>query len=437
MRTGSASGQPRQLSPDDVPDLLRPNMRVFVQGLASETALFHQALQARPESASGVHFCGALIPGINEFDYASLTPTAELTGLFLMPAYAASMAQGRVHHLPMHYSDAYRWFASQHFDLVVLHVAPPDEQGLCSLGVNADFAQAALAHATSVLAYVNHDMPRTAGSAVEWRRLSAVVETAQPLPSFFASDGRPDDITLRIARRIADLVRDGDCLQLGIGKIPAAVLGFLQGHRDLGMHSGLVTDAAVDLITRGVITGSRNKLHPGKITTNALVGTPRLYSIAQEPCFSMQNVSFTHSALTLAQIPQLLSINSAVEVDLLGQVNSETINGRPISSVGGAVDFIRGATLSPGGRAIIALPSTTPRGHSRIVTRLGAGSPVTIARADTPVIVTEHGVADLRGCTASERARRLIAIADPAARAALEAGALEAGSRGGSLSIAQ
>lgn len=421
MSTGAAPGQPRHLRPDDVPHLLRPGMRVFVQGLASETTLFRQALQARPESASGVHFCGALIPGINEFDYASLAPTAELTNLFLMPTYAASMAQGRIHHLPMHYSDAYRWFASQHFDLVVLHVAPADGQGLCSLGVNADFAQAALAHAASVLAYVNHDMPRTAGSAIEWSRLGAVVETAQPLPSFFALGDRPDDITLRIARRIADLVRDGDCLQLGIGKIPAAVLGFLQGHRDLGMHSGLVTDAAVDLITRGVITGSRNKLHPGKITTNALIGTPRLYSIAQEPCFSMQNVLLTHSAITLAQIPQLLSINSAVEVDLLGQVNSETINGRAISSVGGAVDFIRGATLSPGGRAIVALPSTTPRGNSRIVARLGAGIPVTVARADAPIIVTEHGVADLRGCTANERERRLIAVADPSAQAALEA----------------
>lgn len=421
MNTTIGHGTPRQLKPQEVTQLLRPGMRVFVQGLASESSLFRQALLENPDTARGVHFCGALVPGVNEFNYAELGPETELTNLFLMASYEQALALGRNHHLPLHYSAAYKWYQTQRFDLVVIQVSPPDAQNICSLGINADFAEAAMTNSMSVLAYVNPNMPRTTGASVRWSALNNFVYCTQALPDFPMLDSATDDVVSIIGKRISDFVMDGDCLQLGIGKIPAAVLKFLDSHRNLGLHSGLVTDSAVDLIKRGVINGANNTLNPGKIVTNALIGTQHLYSIAEDSIFSVQNVSYTHDALTLAKTPQLLSINSAVEIDLLGQVNSETVNGRAISSVGGAVDFIRGATLSHNGRAVIALPSMTARGHTRIVSRLSPGSAVSISRADAPIIVTEHGVADLRGCTADDRARRLIAIAAPSARDALQA----------------
>jgi 4-hydroxybutyrate CoA-transferase len=419
VRAISAAGLPQVLQEDDVVSLLRPGLRVFVQGLASEPPALRRALLAHPSAARGVHWFGALVPGLNQFDYASVAPDARFTGLFIGPHQALTAADGRSELLPLHYSVAYRHFSSQRFDLAIVQVAPPDEENSCSLGVNADFAEAVLPSANKVLAYVNERMPRTAGPAVPLGAFDFVVPTATELLSPTSIDVS-DPITDSVARHVAAFVTDGDCLQLGIGKIPAAVLPLLIDRRDLGLHSGLLGDGICLLMESGALTGARKSVDRNEIVTNAVYGIRRLYDLAAHAPFSFRNVAYTHAAGVLARIENLVSINSAVEVDLLGQVNAESVAGRQVSGVGGAVDFARGAALSAGGRSILALPSRANGGRSRIVARLGRQTPVTWGRSDVGIVVTEQGSADLRGLTAPQRAKALIAIAHPSVRDELE-----------------
>ena len=366
-----------------------------------------------------MHWFGVLVPGINQFDYASTASSDRFTGLFIGSDQASTAGQGRTELLPLHYSQAYQHFAAQRFDLVVLQVAPPGETGMCSLGVNADFAEAVTPGAANVLAYVNDQMPRTVGPAIAWSALDFVVTVSDELLSPPCTD-TPDPIIDRIARHVASLVHDGDCLQLGIGKIPAAVLPLLTHCRDLGLHSGLVGDDVRQLIELGVLTGGQKNIDRGLIVTNAAYGSRDLYDIVASENFSFRNVAYTHANDVLAAIDNLVSINSAIEVDLWGQVNSETMGGRQVSGIGGSADFARGAASSRGGRSIIAFPSRTSSGRSRIVSRLAAHTPATLARSDVGIVVTEHGIADLRGLTTAERVKSLVNIADPSMRADLE-----------------
>ncbi len=419
MRITSPNQTPTELQDNEVVSLLQPGMRVFIQGLASEPTRLRETLLDRSPTTQGVHWSGVLIPGINQFDYASTTSTDCFTGLFIGSEQASTADQGRSELLPFHYSRAYRHFAAQHFDLVILQVAPPDDAGNCSLGVNTDFAEAVVPGATMVLAYVNDRMPRTTGPSIAWSELDFTVTTSTELLSPTGVK-TVDPTTHRIAEHVASLVCDGDCLQMGIGKVPAAVMPLLKHRSDLGMHSGLVSNDVLPLIESGVMTGERKSIDRGKIVTNAVYGSRNLYDIAGREIFQFRNVAYTHCANILATIDNLVSINSAIEVDLWGQVNSESMGGNQISGIGGSVDFTRGATLSPGGRSIIALASCTSTGRSRIVSRLAAHTPTTISRADVGIVVTEHGIADLRGLTTAARAKALIAIADPLARAELK-----------------
>lgn len=413
------AGPPAVLSAAGVAALLRPGLRVYVQGLASEPLALREALVADGQAAQAVHWHGVLVPGINRFDYAAAASQARFTGLFIGPDQAATAADGRTELLPIHYSQAYRHFAGQAFDLVILQVAPPDQDGLCSLGINADFAEAVAARASRVLAYVNRQMPRTQGPAIAWAALDYVVPVDGEL--LRAPSTEPADaVTDRLARHVAGLVRDGDCLQLGIGKIPAAVLPLLANHRRLGMHSGLVTDGARVLLEAGALTGERKQIDRGRIVTNAVYGGAQLYDLAGREPFAFRSVAYTHASYVVARIDDFVSVNSAVEVDLSGQVNAESVAGRQISGTGGAVDFARAAAMSRGGRAIVALPSLTASGRSRIVASLAAGTPVTCARSDVGIVVTEHGAADLRGLASRARAQALLGIADPSVRNGLE-----------------
>lgn len=418
MREPRSPTASRRVIPDEIASLLRPGMKVFVQGVASESTLIRDALRAQPGAARGVHFFGALVPGINEFDYASLHPQARFTGLFLSAAHAASASAGKAFHLPIGYSEACRQFEAMHFDLAIVQIATPNSRGNCSLGITADFASAVLPRARHVLAHVNPQMPSTKSLGIDMRALDYVLEADSPLMEVPADE--VDEVSLRIARHVAALVCDGDCLQLGLGKIPSAVLGCLRSHRDLGLHTGLLTDAALPLLREGIFNGARKKNDAGRHVTGALAGSRALYDLASDPSFLVCAAQYTHNARILADIDNFVSINSALEVDLLGQMNGESINGRQISGVGGALDFVRGAFLSKGGRSIIALPSTTRDGRSRILRRLATGTPITIPRSDTSIVVTEYGVADLRGKTAPQRERLLVDIAHPDHRPALE-----------------
>lgn len=313
--------------------------------------------------------------------------------------------------------------AGRHRADVVLVQLAERAGGSLSASLSNDYVIDAARHARVVIAEINPDAPYTHGAA--WPRdipLHLRVPAIEPpleLPS-----APPDDVSRRIAAHAAGLIVDGSTLQFGVGRIPDAILSSLAHARDLGIHSGLINDAVVELIERGVVTNASKGIDAGVTVTNQLIGTRRLYRFAHDnKAVAVRPASYTHNQDVLRRVSRLVAINSALEVGLDGSVNAETLNGAAVGALGGQLDFVRGANASPGGRAIIALPSTAPAG-SRIVAR---AETVTTPRADADAIVTEWGVAELRGCTLAERARRLIAIAAPEHREELTRGAREMG----------
>lgn len=325
---------------------------------------------------------------------------------------------GRLNVVPCHYSALPRMFERGQLpsDVGLVQVSPPDADGLVSLGIGVGYVADALRHTRTLVAEVNKRMPATRGSQrLPLSMFAAVLETDRPLRE--ARTREPDAVDKAIAALVAELIEDGDTLQLGVGPLPSAVLSALSGHADLGFHTGMITDGVLTLVEEGVATGARKEIDPGLVVTGAAMGSSALYKgIASIPV-EFRAASYTHAPSVLSSLRSLVSINSAIEVDLLGQVGAELRAGIYIGAVGGQVDFSRAASLT-GARSIIALRSTSA-GESAIVPRLRGGV-VTTARADVDVVVTEHGAARLTGCTVAERARRLIQVAAPEEREALE-----------------
>jgi acetyl-CoA hydrolase len=324
--------------------------------------------------------------------------------------------------MPIHLSTIPGLIASGRLavDVVLVQLSEADEDGLHSLGLVADYLQTAIAMARTTIAEVNPRVPRTFGdTAVPAARIAKVVRDDRPLIELAPRPLTEEDRA--IGRLIAAVVPDGATIQVGIGGTPDAVLAELRDHHDLGVHSGLVTDAILDLVERGVVTNRRKEIDASSLVTGALLGTERLYRWADEnPHLLMKPVTYTHGIGVLSSFASFFAINSAIEVDLTGQINAEMVDGRHVGLIGGQGAFARAAISSPNGRSIIALPSTAKGGAvSRIVARLGDGV-VSTPRADADLFVTEHGVADVRGRTIRERTRRLIAIAHPDHRAQLE-----------------
>ena len=305
-------------------------------------------------------------------------------------------------------------------DVVLIQVAPLDRDTY-SLGVISDFTQAMISRARVVIALLNPALPAMRGDAVvRAEEIDLLVESDNRIIDL--PDPVPSAIERAVARQVAALIPDRATVQLGVGTLPAAVAEALMQHRELGVHSGVVSDVLVDLVEAGVVTNAHKGCNAGKTVTGGLFGTQRLRDFAAScGLVEMRNAEYTHHLAVTSALSQFHTINSAIEIDLSGQVNSEIAGGRYLGAVGGQVDFVRAGMASRGGRSIIAFPSATPDGrHSRIVASL-AGRPVTTARSDVDVIITEFGVAHLRGCGLHERARRLIAIAHPDHREALQA----------------
>jgi 4-hydroxybutyrate CoA-transferase len=300
-------------------------------------------------------------------------------------------------------------------DVAVVNVSLPDDEGYCSLGVACDYNVAATKHAKKIIAQLNECMPRVGGrdNAIHISRFDAIVPCADTLPQIPAP--ALSQVENEIGRHCASLVEDGDTLQLGIGAIPDAVLARLGDHRDLGIHSEMFSDGAVGLMRAGVVNGSRKTLYPGKAVATFLIGSSVLYDFVNgNPDVLMLPVDHLNDPNVIAQNERLVSINSCLEVDFTGQVNAESVGTRQFSGAGGQVDFIRGAAMSRGGRSIIAMPSTAARGTlSRIVPTFLPGAIITTSRCDVDHIVTEYGIASLKGRTLRERAAALIAIAHP------------------------
>ncbi|HRD11941.1 MAG TPA: acetyl-CoA hydrolase/transferase C-terminal domain-containing protein [Mycobacterium sp.] len=325
---------------------------------------------------------------------------------------------GRLEVVPCHYSALPRMFAEHHLpcDVGLVQVSPPDSDGRCSLGIGVDYVADAVPHTPVLIAEINAQMPATIGSEkIPLDRFTATISTDRPLPEDPSRD--PDDVDRRIAAHIAELVDDGDTVQLGVGSLGSAVLDSLAGHSDLGFHTGMITDGLMRLVDAGVATGQRKELDAGLIVVGTALGSAELYKRVPELPVRFLPTSYTHSPQVLSQLASLVSVNFAVEVDLSGQVGAEVSGGVYVGAIGGQVDFTRAAALT-GKRSIIAVRSTF-RGRSTIKPRLDGGI-VTTARADVDVVVTEHGAAHLRGCSIGERARRLVTVAAPEFRDELE-----------------
>jgi acetyl-CoA hydrolase len=312
-------------------------------------------------------------------------------------------------------------------DVVLLRVKPHPKPGFFTVGVMADFIPAFVAAARCVIAEIDERLPVTSQDALV-AAADLDVLTECDADEILLPDPEPDEIDKRVAARVAELIPDGATIQLGIGGLPVAVCRALEGHRDLGVHSGVISDVVVDLVEKGVVTNARKGIDEGRIVTGGLFGSRRLMDFADSnDALAMRSSEYTHNQQVLTRVQSLYAVNSGIEVDLTGNVNSEVAAGRYLGAIGGQPDFVRGAFASPSGRAIMALPSTTPDGkHSRIVASLD-GRPVTTTRADVDLVVTEYGVADLRGRSFSERAARLAAIAHPGFRDDLVKSASKAG----------
>ena len=396
---------PATLTADALADALRPGIEVYAPGCAGHSRLFEDWLQGAPERSAGVRYSGIHIPTVNRFDFAGLHPQARMRGIFLGPDWRRAWEAGQFDYLPISYSAAWQWLASEaRFDLALVQVAPPDAEGNCSLGLACDFTPAAWPRARRVLAHVNPAMPATGGPSIPWARIDAVVEA--PAPLLEAPDPAADAALDAVAAQVAALVPDGATLQLGLGRLQSAVLRQLDGRRDLRIHSGMVSDGLLGLLDSGALAG-----HAGAVTAGVALGTTELYRRAAGR-IAFREVGHTHDNGVLRAIPKLHAINSALSVDLLGQFNGDCLGGRLVGGLGGLPDFLRGARQSPGGRGIVALPASTPRGKPRIVPLLEDG-PVSLPRIDADVVVTEHGAADLRYLDTHARAQALIAIAAP------------------------
>jgi len=321
--------------------------------------------------------------------------------------------------LPSHYSDLPVLFSDRRFpvDVVLVQLSPPDDHGRYSLGLGDEWLSAAIDSARVVIAEVNDHVPWTHSRLLTASDLDVVVETSHPPAELPRRE--PGELERRIAAHVAALVEDGDTLAVGLGTLPEAILAGLKEHRELGVHSGAIGDVVVDLTEAGVITNARKPIDVGVTVAATLMGTRRLFAFASDnPFVALRDTRYTHDHARLASIDRFVAITSAFEVDLTGQINTETAGGAYIGAVGGAADFLRGARRARRGLPVVALPSRAGA-RSRIVEQLDG--PVSTARADAGVIVTEFGVADLRGLTLSQRSARMLAIAHPDHREQLEA----------------
>lgn len=343
--------------------------------------------------------------------------------MFIGANVREAVSESRADYTPIFLGEVSKLFRSgaMPLDVALLQVSPPDEHGFCSLGVGVDHSLDAAHAAHWVVAEVNERMPRVHGDAfLHVREIDAMVETSRPVTELRAQE--PGETAVRISQRVAGLIEDGATLQTGIGAIPDAVLRQLTDRRALGVHTELFSDGVIDLVERGVITGERKTLHPGKIVAGFMLGTQRLFDFAHDnPMIELHPSSHVNDPFVIAQNDRMVAINSALEVDLTGQVCADSIGARFYSGFGGQVDFIRGAARSRGGVPVIALPSTACGGQvSRIVPQLQPGAGVVTTRADVHWVVTEYGAADLFGLNVRRRARALIELAHPDYREVLE-----------------
>ncbi|WP_286696026.1 acetyl-CoA hydrolase/transferase family protein [Spongiibacter sp. UBA1325] len=394
---------------------LPPGENVFLSGSAGEPSTLSEYLATHPEAAPGVNFHCSFIPGVNSHNLA-VPGHRTMAVSFMQGGYYKDYINGDVRFHPGAYSTTQLRLARPgQIDTLLLQVSPPDENGQCSLGPHSEFIPGILGNKPKILAVINSNTPALPGaSSIPFAAISAYFEDDSELPTYDA--GKLNTVSEKIANNIAGLIPDGAALQCGLGKIPNQLMLALSSHKGLRIHSGMISDSIAVLLENQALA------EDAPITTIAALGSREFYRLLPDiPRLEIVGVEHCHSPNILASIPKLFAVNSALEVDLSGQVNAETINGKPVSGPGGLPDFAAAASRDPEGLSIIALPATDPSGEiSRIVAQLPQGSRVTVPQYHVDVVVTEYGSALLREADLKTRAKRLIDIAAPEHREQLQ-----------------
>jgi acetyl-CoA hydrolase len=420
--------QSRITTADEAVRVVKSGMRIFLTGNVSVP---QKALGALVEYAPNLHdveICQALTIGPADYVNPGMEEHLRVNTLFISHNVRKAVQEGRADFTPVLLSEFPLLFKRGvlPLDVAIIHVSPPDEHGFCSLGVEVGLTKSPAESAKVIIAEVNQQMPRTLGdSFIHVSRLNHIIPVNYPIPEMAMSEEGNSAVVEKIAGYIAELIPDGATMQLGIGAIPDAVLKYLRNKKDLGVHSELFSDGVIDLVNEGLLTNARKTLHPGKIIAGFMLGTRNLYSWADDnPLIEFHRTEYVNDPFVIAQNERMVAINSAIEVDLTGQVCADSIGPKLYSGVGGQLDFIYGASRSKGGVPIIALPSTTTLRDGTPVTRIAAmlklGAGVVTSRNHVRYVVTEYGVADLYGKTIRQRAQQLINVAHPDFRPDLE-----------------
>jgi acyl-CoA hydrolase len=403
------------VTPEEAVSHIKSGDRVYIHSVAAAPQLLIQAMTARAPELKNVEIISLHTEGEAPYADPKYSDNFFMNALFVGSNVRKAVNEGRGDYIPVFLSEVPGLFRRDilPLDVALMQVSPPDKHGFCSLGVSVDASRAAAQTAKKVIAQINPNMPRTHGDGmVHINRFDAVVEHEAPLLEH--KTNKPTEVEKRIGKHCAELIDDGATLQMGIGAIPNAVLQSLTNHKDLGIHTEMFSDGIIDLVESGVINNCKKRKHPEKIVSSFVMGSKKLYDFVDDnPQVAMLDVAYVNDTSVIRKNPKVTAINSAIEVDITGQVGADSIGTYHYSGVGGQMDFIRGASLSEGGKPIIALPSTTSKGQSKIVPFLKQGGGVVTTRAHVHYVVTEYGVADLYGKNMGQRAEALIDIAHP------------------------
>ena len=412
---------------------IQSGQRVFLTGNCSTPQTVLAALVKHAPNLKDVEICQALSVGPADYVGPEMENHMRVNTMFISANIRKAVQEGRADFTPVLLSEFPLLFKNGHLpvDVALVHLSPPDEHGFLSFGIENGLTKSAAESARTIIAEVNQQMPRTLGdSFIHLSRLNYIVPVNYQLAEMMMAGEGPDEVTEKIAGFIAELIPDGATMQMGIGAIPDAVLKYLYNKKDLGVHSELFSDGVIDLVDAGVMTNARKTLHTGKIVAGFIIGSRRLYNwVDDNPLIELHPTEYINDPFVIAQNDRMVAINSAIEVDLTGQVCADSIGPKLYSGVGGQLDFIYGASRSKGGVPVIALPSTTTLRDgtliSRIVTMLKRGAGVVTSRNHVRYIVTEYGVADLYGKSIRRRAEALINIAHPDFREDMKKEAVE------------
>ena len=412
---------------EDALSVIKSGNRVFVQGSAQTPLYLLRELGKLSAGLRDVELTFITVQGDIELDKPQYANSFHINCMFVSESVRKAVNEGRADFIPVFLSDIPDLFRNEmHIDVALVQVSPPDAHGYCSLGVSVDIARSAVNTATHIIAQVNPRVPRTHGdSLVHTTRFTSMVYKEEELPQVdYGAKVGPEE--LKIGKIVAGLIEDGSTLQMGIGTIPDAVLKSLHHHKNLGVHTEMCSDGIIDLFEEDVINNSKKRIHPNKTVTGFAVGTRRLYDYVDDnPAFAFLDIDYVNDPHVIRRNPKVVAINSAIEIDITGQVCADSIGPLQYSGIGGQMDFMRGAALSEGGKPLIALTSRTAKGVNRIVPFLKPGAGVVTTRGHIHYVITEYGVAFLFGKNLRQRAKSLIEIAHPDDREMLERACFE------------